>query len=303
MGACEGESAQPVTQPDPAVTPSAAVNDVPTARSDDEWAEIYLGWKDRIDVVLSPAESERMQAELRRIANEAVDVPLRANASLLLGSVHASRNEHARAEAFFRHAAELVPDDPGPQMALALALHRQAKYPEAAAVQLRVTELDPDNLENWLSLAEIRYRAGDQPGSLAAYVSYEQRRKGLIDGLTLPSRAGGYVVSETERVGCAQALASATDQGTAVALAYALRSDPSAVVRITVAEVMEIQRLGWYRPVLEGALAAEKDPATKEAIGAALAEVLRDPVDVREPPPMAASDPPKPEDPAIAPAG
>ena len=117
---------------------------------------------------------------------------------------------------------------------------------------------------------------------IAAYVDYERRRKGLIDGLTLKNKGGEFMVSTEERVGCAEALASATDQGTAIALTYALKSDPEADVRATVASVMGIQRLSVYKPALEAAL-PKAQGEVKEAVAWALSEIDRDPVTPKAP--------------------
>lgn len=244
----------------------------------------YETWRRRFDDDAALAQSSRfdeVQRDLSAVANEATDLHLRANAALLLGALYEARKAPGSAEGYYRLAAELVPDDAGPKMALALALAAQEKFAEAAQVQAAATALDPDNLENWLLLGELWHKADDDEKASAAYVDYERRRKGLIDGLTL-TRDGNYLVGREERIGCATALAVATDQGTAVALAYALRSDPDPVVRAAVAQMMGLQRLGWYRGVLEETLTKDADPKVRAAVTGALAEITRDPVDITQ---------------------
>jgi tetratricopeptide (TPR) repeat protein len=257
-------------------------------RADDERPEappeqIYRRIRDQVQSdpgFARGTEFEAAREDLRRIANEADDAHLRANASLLLGELLEAKGEGKQAIDHYRHATRLVSDDAGPFMALALALAKDEQFAEAAEVQHRATELDPDNLENWLALGEMRLGAGESEASAEAYVAYERRRKGLIDGLTL-KRGDAYRIAPTDRAGCAEALASAADPGTAVALIYALKSDPDPEVRATIAAVMGVQRLAMYRPVLEDRFEIETDAAVKQALAAALAEVVRAPVELQ----------------------
>ncbi|MEM7159262.1 MAG: HEAT repeat domain-containing protein [Myxococcota bacterium] len=285
LGGCDNApSREPV--PNPAAN-SASKGESAGAdgekKSDDEAAIRYLKIKDELDRDPDLAKSARfpkIRAELEEIANGSEAKPLRANAALLLGSLFDARGDSLKASGFYQHAAKLVPDDAGPHMALALASARVGDLPGAVKAQEKAAELDPDNLENWLALGELRLRAGDQEGSVQAYVDYERRRKGLIDGLTLHDDNGNYVVDVDERIGCANALAAAADQGTAVALIYALRSDPDAKVRAAIARVMGIQRLSSYLPVLKTQQETERDPETKEAVEWAITEIAREPVEV-----------------------
>jgi len=245
----------------------------------------YAQWRARFeqDDALGHGDAfPQLRADLVEVANTAEDRHLRANAALLLGAVYEQRKEPAEAEGFYRLAAGLVTDDPGPKMALALVLAAQNEFAEAARVQAEVAVQDPDNLENWLLLGELRHKAGDAAGAAQAYVDYERRRKGLIDGLTL-TRDGAPIVARDERIGCAEALAVATDQGTAVALAYALEKDPEPLVRAAVARIMGVQRLAWYRAPLEQRLARESEAEVREALTWALAEIAREPVEVTRP--------------------
>jgi len=265
--------------------PSAAVG--PERRDDDALAERYTVLRAGFDAdpehfggAKGSPELTATTAELRAITNEARDVHLRANAALLLGAVHQERGQWTEAAAAYRRAAELVPDDAGPWMALARA---EAKAPDrtepAIEAQRRALELDPDNLENYLALGELLLRKGDKENAATTYAAYEVRRKGLIDGLTL-TKDGVYHVSIDERIACAEALAAATDIGTAVALAYALDKDPEPRVRAAVVRTMGIQRLVGYKEWLGKALAKEKDAEVRAAIADALAEIQRDPVEL-----------------------
>lgn len=250
---------------------------------DDALAEEYLRVKSAVQsqaVQRDPARLDKAKNDLKRIANSARDPHLRANASLLLGSVLEATGDREQAVSFYRHAAKIVTDDAGPHMALALALAAQGKHGEAATVQRRVVELDPDNLENWLALGEMLVKAGDEQGATEAYAAYELRRKGLIDGLTL-KQDGQFKVGPDDRAACALALAAASDNGTALALLYALGSEPEASVRVAIARTMGIQRLRGYREPLEKHLRDEKDAEVREVVGWALGEIVRDPIDTK----------------------
>jgi tetratricopeptide (TPR) repeat protein len=245
-------------------------------------------------------ELARMTAELRAITNEANDVHLKANAALLLGALHQERGQWADAAAAYRRATVLVPDDAGPWMALARAEAKESgRLTEAITAQERALELDPDNLENFLALGELLVRADRKDDATAIYAKYEVRRKGLIDGLTL-TKDGNYIVSIDERIACAEALAAASDLGTAVALMYALEKDPEPRVRVAVVNVMGLQRLVGYKDFLAKTLAKEKDEGVKAAIVAAIAEIERDPVELpRGPAPVGADGgAPAPSEPA-----
>lgn len=283
---CESEGSTP--NPHGVRAGENAADPGPTApkpMTEDDFAQRTALWRTRITEdpnLPNTAQFFEAKTDLTRVSNEAKDVHLRANASLMLGLLYEGRNDVKGAIAQYAHAVKLVPDDAGPYMALALAQSANEQFEEAAKTQKTATTLDPDNLENWLVLGELLVKSGDQEAGVAAYVDYERRRKGLIDGLTLKNKAGEFMVGTTERVGCAEALASATDQGTAIALTYALKSDPEADVQATVASVMGIQRLSVYKPALEAAL-PKAEGEVKEAIAWALSEIDRDPVTPKAP--------------------
>jgi tetratricopeptide (TPR) repeat protein len=246
------------------------------------------------------AEFEQVRTSLRAITNDSEDAHLRANAALFLGTLHEARKELAPAIDLYRHAAKLVADDAGPHMALALALAAHGQHAEAVTVQEKATALDPDNLENYLVLGEMRIKAGDAQGGAQAYVDYERHRKSLIDGLTL-TKDGNYLVSIDERIGCADALASAADLGTAVALLYALEIEPEPRVRQAIVHTMGVQRLEGYKHRLAAHLEKEQDPDVREVVAWTLGEIERDPVVAQPPPGSEAVPAAEPETPAAEP--
>jgi tetratricopeptide (TPR) repeat protein len=245
-----------------------------------EAEELYLSSKARVEATQAlPDEAfAEIKADLERVANEAEDPHLRANASLLLGSLHEQRGDQRAAISFYRQAQELIPDEVGPYIVLALALSKSERWEEAIAAQWVVVEKIPDDLVGWLLLGEMHVKGGKLDEAAEVYTAYELRRKGLLDGLTL-KKDGQYVESETERAACAEALAPAIDNGTALGLMYALDSDPSPIVRERVASIMGEQRLLGYAKLLGTKQASEADPEVKKAIEWALAEIERDPVE------------------------
>jgi len=273
---------EPVPNPTPAVQQEASEEEVPAL--DDDAAEERLAKLDA-EITANPetakgARFPEIRAELEEIANGAAAPWRRASAAMLLGSLYHARGDSLRASGYYQHAAALIPEEAGPWMALASMRAAIKDYEGAIEAQKTATDLDPNNLENWLGLGELRIRLGDQQGAVDAYVSYEQRRKGLINGLTLHDAERVYVTGVDERVECANALAAAADQGTAVALIYSLRTDREPRVRATVARVMGLHRLELYLPVLQTQSKEENDPDAKEAVAWALAEIARDPVKI-----------------------
>ena len=225
VAGCRNDDGAPKDQPQP--EPVAQTGKVVEPVTDESRARSYAAIRERVEAdsqAVVGAEFAEVRAALREISNDAGDVHLRANAALLLGSLHELRKERAQAIDLYRHASKLVPDDAGPPMVLALALAADGRYEEAVQVQQTVVELDPDNLENWLALGEMRIKAGDEDGGAQAYVDYERRRKGLIDGLTL-TKSGNYLVSIDERIACAEALASATPDQLAKLIAVVVRQE------------------------------------------------------------------------------
>jgi tetratricopeptide (TPR) repeat protein len=258
-------------EPEPAPVP---------ALTKEQAEELYLSSKARIEATAALPETSvaELEADLKRVANEAEDAHLRANASLLLGSLYEQRGDQRAAISFYRQAQELIPDEVGPYIVLALALSKAARWDEAIAAQWIVVEMIPDDLVGWLLLGELHVKGGKLEEATQVYTAYEQRRKGLIDGLTL-KQDGKYVEDEAERAGCVEALAPAIDNGTALALMYALDSDPSPVVRERVASIMGEQRLLGYAKLLASKQATETDESVKQAIAWAITEIEREPIE------------------------
>jgi ribosomal protein L12E/L44/L45/RPP1/RPP2 len=150
----------------------------------------------------------------------------------------------------------------------------------------------------------MHLKAGHEKEAREAYAGYELRRKGLIDGLTLRTKGedgkpGPYMVGPEDRAGCAAALEPAVDNGTALALMYALSKDPEAIVRAEIARVMGTQRLAAYEKELKIAVEKETDADVKEVMMWAMTEISRDPVETAagpapaSPPPADASAEPE----------
>ncbi len=284
-----GGCAEPARTPPP-VPKSVTKAEAPTAPSAEALAERYLAAKDRL-AALMPEDKDgpkRLLAELapglREVAEKAADVPLRANASLLLGTLYERAGDPRSAISFYRQTAALVPAEIEPRRVLALALASDGQFAEAIPEQEAVLKDDPDDLEAWLLLGEFNVKAGRADEGANAYGAYELRRKGLIDGLTLQNKDGTFVMPVEQRAACARALIPARDNGTALALLYALDRDPDPTVRQALAEAMGTQRLAGYKAGLTAKSAAETHPEAKAAMIWALQEIERDPLDARPSP-------------------
>ena len=250
------------------------------ALSQDELAQLYIDTKARFEATeqLPEASFQEIKANFVRVANEAEDTHLRANASLALGTLHESSGDQRGAVSYYRQAAELLPEEVDMHMVLALALSRDQKWDEAIETQWKVVNMIPDDLMGWLLLGELHVKGGKTEEAAKVYGAYEMRRKGLLDGLTL-KRQGEYVSDEAERAACAEALVAANDNGTSLGLMYALDTDPSPVVRERVAAIMGEQRMKGYRKLLENKLASEPNAEVKKAMEWAISEIDREPVE------------------------
>jgi tetratricopeptide (TPR) repeat protein len=231
---------------------------------------------------LSAGALVEIEGDLRTVADRAADPHLRANASLLLGSILEAKGDLRSAISFYRQAHTMVADEPEPIAVLAMALAQNEDWAEAIELQRALIEKVPDDLEARLLLGEMLVKSGQKDAAVEAYAQYELRRKGLIDGLTGTKEDGGFLVSPDERAACARALAPAADNGTALALLTALRIEPEPAVRAEIVATMGQQRLVGYKDFLTRHRdEKEKDPTVLEAIGWALDEIERDPVDAR----------------------
>lgn len=246
----------------------------------EELLDLYESAKTRVEAVtqISDESYAQLDRDLRMVAERAEAAALRANASLLLGSVAEQRGDRRTAISFYRQATTLLPDEAEVHAVLAVALAGDAQWTDAIASQWRVVELVPDDLQAWLLLGEMQIKGGEAGAATLTYAAYELRRKGLLDGLTL-KKDGQYVVGEDERIGCANALAPAADNGTALGLLYALDSESSPKVRSAIAGVMGEQRLLGYKKMLETKLTDEPDPEAREVMKWAIDEITRDGID------------------------
>ncbi|TPV97127.1 MAG: tetratricopeptide repeat protein [Myxococcales bacterium FL481] len=259
----------------PATVPKAEAPPAPP--SQEELAERYRSLTGRLgaETPLSAAQLEQMRSELSEVASLAEDPHLRANASLAVGALFEESGDAKSAVAFFRQAVAAVPNEAPTHAMLALALAKSGELPQAIDVQQRVVELLPNDLEAWLHLGEMNIKAGRQDAGAKAYATYEVRRKAILDGLTLKSKGGEYLLPASERVAMAAALEVASDNGTGLALLYALKSDPDANVRAEIARVMGTQRLLGYRKLLEETLKKESDAEARKVMQWAVDEIAR----------------------------
>ena len=265
----------------------AATATAPAPASDEALVERYLEIRERYAALLpeDQAGPKRILGEagpeLRQMAESARDPHLRANASLLLGTLHEDDGDLRSAVSFYRQAVSLLPEEAGLHRVLAMALARDKQFAAALPEQKRVVADDPDDLEAWLLLGEIAVKAGQQSAATEAYAAYEMRRKGLIDGITLKSPDGTFPLPPGQRADCARALIPARDNGTALALLYALDIETEPAVRQAIVEAMGTQRLAGYKLALETKLKTETAQEVKEVLVWALAEIQRDPLDTR----------------------
>ena len=265
----------------------AAATTATAPASDEALVERYLEIRERYAALLpeDQAGPKRILGEagpeLRQMAESARDPHLRANASLLLGTLHEDDGDLRSAVSFYRQAVSLLPEEAGLRRVLAMALARDKQFAAALPEQKRVVADDPDDLAAWLLLGEIAVKAGQQSAATEAYAAYEMRRKGLIDGITLKSPDGTFPLPAGQRADCARALIPARDNGTALALLYALDIETEPAVRQAIVEAMGTQRLTGYKLALETKLKTETAQEVKEVLVWALAEIQRDPLDTR----------------------
>ena len=290
LAACGGSNVDPHTAP---IVTKAAKDEAKAAApatapaTDEALAGRYLEIKERYAALLpeDQAGPKRIIAEagpeLRQIAESARDLHLRANANLLLGTLHEANADPRSAISFYRQAVSLLPEDAGLRRVLAMALASDKQFVAALPEQKLVVKDDPDDLEAWLLLGEVALKAGEKDTATQAYAAYEMRRKGLLDAITLKSADGTFPMAPDQRAGSARALIPARDNGTALALLYALEIETDPVVRQAIVEAMGTQRLAGYKPALELKLKTENAQEVKEALVWALAEIQRDPLDTR----------------------
>jgi tetratricopeptide (TPR) repeat protein len=78
----------------------------------------------------------------------------------LLGSAYSQAKDYAKAEAAYRKAVAIDPDDAGHRHGLAEALMEQDKYADALEQYKKLVELEPGTSENDLRLAQLYRRLG-----------------------------------------------------------------------------------------------------------------------------------------------
>lgn len=304
LGACGGSNVDPHTAPIVSKTAKAEAKAAaePTPLTDEAMAGRYLEIKERFAALMPEDQAGPKRVlgevgpELRQIAETARDPHLRANASLLLGTLHEANNDPRSAISFYRQAVSLLPEDAGVRRVLAMALASDKQFVAALPEQKLVVADDPDDLEAWLLLGEVALKAGQKDTATEAYAAYEMRRKGLLDAITLKSPDGTFPIPADQRAACARALIPARDNGTALALLYALEIETDPTVRQAIVEAMGTQRLAGYKTPLEQKLKTETAQEVKEALVWALAEIQRDPLDSRPgPAPLDPNAPAGPE--------
>jgi tetratricopeptide (TPR) repeat protein len=229
--------------------------------------------------LLQDGQLEGLEPRFRTLANQAKNPSTRANSAMALGSLLEEKGDRAGAISSYRLARRLLPEEPAPLAVLGLALFAHGDLEGALGAQSALVELTPDDLRAWLYLGEIATKAGKGERAKQAYAAYEVRRKGLLDGLTI-TEEGTPVLDVPSRIRSVEFLEAAIDEGTGLALLYALKSDPDAQVRDAIAETMGIQRLRGYEAGLREHLATQTDPESKRVAQWALDEIARDPVDI-----------------------
>ncbi|TNE61352.1 MAG: tetratricopeptide repeat protein, partial [Bacteroidetes bacterium] len=94
---------------------------------------------------------------------------------ILLGEYYESQGEQKRAKFLFEKAIELKPDTPTTELAMRLAevYLKQGKYEEAKAICPE--ELEPDDVEQLLSIGQLYYQLGRPDKAEAHFAAYVQK--------------------------------------------------------------------------------------------------------------------------------
>ena len=127
-----------------------------------------LAEKELRAILASDPENEEALQQLTQLlldankSNEAVDLLLEvlkrtptANLYEQLGDAYTQLHDANHAEEAYRNAVELDPGQPSHRHALAQSLFDQQKFPEAAAQYQTLAQIEPDEANNHLRLAEI----------------------------------------------------------------------------------------------------------------------------------------------------
>jgi pentatricopeptide repeat protein len=116
-------------------------------KKDPTFAPAYVGLAamyDQLGTVFVGAPPSEARAKQTSAAQKALEIdPGNAEAHILLGHVLQRRWQWANAEAEYKRALDLAPNDPGAVLGLAFWLHCQGREEEAVALSRHASELDP----------------------------------------------------------------------------------------------------------------------------------------------------------------
>jgi hypothetical protein len=163
--------------------------------------ERYLEIKERFAALLPEDKAGpkrilgELGPELREIAESARDPHLRANASLLLGTLHEDERRPPLGDLLLSSGRRLLPEEAGPHRVLAMALAPTSSTPRRCPSRSggRRRPRRPRGLA--AARRARRSRPGRRSAATEAYAAYEMRRKGLIDGITLKSPDGVFIAA------------------------------------------------------------------------------------------------------------
>lgn len=99
----------------------------------------------------------------------------------LLGSAYSQAKDYPKAEAAYRKAVALDPDDAGHRHGLAEALMEQDKYADALEQYKKLVELEPGTSENHLRLAQLYRRLGQFDNAQASLERAKQLAPGSLE--------------------------------------------------------------------------------------------------------------------------
>lgn len=139
----------------------------------------------------------------------------------LLGHAYAAKQDYLAAEAAYRNALLLQPDNPDWRLGLARTIFKQQKYEEAAALLNVLLEKNPDKAEFWMLQANA-YVGMKQPLKAAENLEVVYRLgKGTPESLNL---LGDLYVNESQLELAASAYLRAIDAGPGQSPTKALRA-------------------------------------------------------------------------------
>ena len=101
----------------------------------------------------------------------------------LLGNAYAKLNDNEKAAEAFEKAVTLDPDEASHRRGLAQALLSEEKYPEAMQQYQRLTQIEPDNAQNYLRLSQIYRHLGQFDKSEASLMQAKKYAPGNLEVL------------------------------------------------------------------------------------------------------------------------